>query len=96
MTRSRGSAFAGTALLCVLAGMRCGGDGQPVPPPPLPTVPASPTAPDPARPESPARVTGIKATEIGQDFILWTWDPAEGATSYEADVAPGQPLLRDA
>jgi hypothetical protein len=31
-------------------------------------------------------VTGVEATEIGQDFIRWTWEPVEGATGYQTAV----------
>ena len=68
-----------------------GGDRESISPPAAPTAPVAVASTPPPPPEAPAKVTGIKAAEVGQDFILWTWDPAEGATSYEADVAPGQP-----
>ena len=87
-------AAGGLALLSLLAliASNCGGgDEESTPPPAAPTAPAAPAPTPPPPPEAPAKVTGIKAAEVGQDFILWTWDRAEGATSYEADVAPGQP-----
>ena len=37
-----------------------------------------------------ARVTGVRITEVGTDFIQWVWEPVENATGYEA-----VPHLRD-
>ena len=31
---------------------------------------------------------GIKAVDIGRDFIFWTWDPLPGATRYQVRVYP--------
>ena len=31
-----------------------------------------------------ARVTEVRVAETGTDFVLWVWDPVEGATGYEA------------
>ena len=42
--------------------------------------------PRPLRPEPPSQPTGMRVTDRGEDFVEWSWDPVEGATSYEADV----------
>ena len=70
-----------TALLLVIA-TGCGGGvvGQPIPPA---TTPAPIPEPEPP-PAPPGQVTGIAVAELGQDFVLWTWNPVEGATGYEA------------
>lgn len=80
----RGSADARTwlgplLLLALAAGCGGGTDGGPVAPPTAPTpLPTEPT------PEPPAQVTGVEAVEVGLDFIVWAWNPVEGATGYEA------------
>lgn len=68
-------------VVFVLAG--CGSDG----PGTTPTIspPPAPPAPPPP-PEPPGKPTGIRVAEAGRDFILWTWDPVEGATGYEGDA----------
>ncbi len=48
------------------------------PPPALPPLP-----PPPEPPEAP---TGVRASDRGQDFVEWTWNPAEGATGYEGEA----------
>ena len=62
----------------------CGGDSPaalaPAPPPRAPTPPPVPPPPAPATPQ-------IRFSANGSDFVEWVWDPVEGATSYEADVA---------
>ena len=68
-----------SSLLLLAAGCGGGADGKPI---------APPTAPGPRPAPSPVTVTGIKATELGPDFILWTWHPAEGALRYELQVYP--------
>ena len=70
------------ALLIAAAG--CGGstDGTPVAPP---TAPEPPPPPPPAPPGQP---TGIRVVDVGLDFLVWAWDPVEGATSYEAHAFP--------
>ena len=79
-------ASGGIALLCVLSptAFNCGGGARESIP--APAAPAVPTAPEPP-PEPPSQVTGVEAAEIGQDYILWTWDPVEAATGYEAGPA---------
>lgn len=72
-------------LALSIGAVGCGGgvDGEPVVPP------AGPTAPFPAPPpEPPGQVTGIAVEELGQDYVLWTWDAVEDATGYEADAFP--------
>ena len=51
-----------------------------------PTLPAAtPTTPAPEPPPSPpGQVTGVEVAKKGLDFVLWTWDPVEHATGYEA------------
>ena len=75
-------------LIAVAAGCGGGVDGKPIAPPTTP-------APEPP-PEPPGQPTGIRVVEVGQTFIVWAWDPVEGATGYEVDVflagtPPGQP-----
>jgi len=63
----------------------CGSDsGSTDSPPPVPTAPTPPPAP----PEPPSQPTGIRVTDRGEAFIEWSWDRAEGATSYEAHAFP--------
>lgn len=58
----------------------CGSDsGSTSAPPASPTTPTPPPAP----PEPPSQPTGIRMTDRGEDFVEWSWDPVEGATSYE-------------
>lgn len=92
MARSSGSELGGREsirrilLPCALSltAFNCGGGtGESIP---APAAPTAPTAPEPP-PEPPSQVTGVEAAEIGQDFILWTWDPVETATGYEAAPA---------
>ena len=63
----------------LLAGCGGGADGRPSPPP---------TTPGPAPPEPLTKPTGIRLVERGQTYIVWAWDPVEGATGYEADIFP--------
>ncbi|MXW71406.1 MAG: fibronectin type III domain-containing protein [Acidobacteria bacterium] len=72
------------AALLLAAGCGTGTDGKPV---------ARPTAPEPApppepAPEAPGMPTGVRVLEVGETFILWTWDPVEEATGYRVDVGP--------
>ena len=80
-------------LLAWVVGCGAGVDSKPVAPP---TTVASPT-PEPP-PEPPAQVTRVEAVEVGLDFILWAWNPVEGATGYEAVpyLAGTPPAERDA
>ena len=41
-----------------------------------------------APPPPPEKPTGIRVADAGPDFILWTWDPVEGATSYLVSAFP--------
>ena len=59
------------------AGCGTGTDGKPV---------APPTTPEPA-PEAPAKPSHIRLVERGPDFLVWEWDPVEGATGYEIDLS---------
>ena len=76
-------------LIVVAANCGAGTDGKSVAPPTTPQV-----APEPP-PEAPGQPTGIRVVEVGQTFIVWAWDPVEGATGYQAEVflaglPPGQ------
>ncbi len=75
------------ALLIVgAAGCGGGSDGKPVAPPTTPQA-----APDPP-PAPPGQPTGVRVVDAGQTFLVWAWDPVEGATSYEAEIfLPGLP-----
>ena len=49
-------------------------------------------------PEPPANPTGLSISDVGIDFLEWTWDPVEGATSYEVsrfnpDSPPSFPYI---
>ena len=70
------------AALLLAAGCGTGTDGKPVAPP---TTPAPAPAPPP--PEAPDMPTRARVLEVGETFIVWTWDPVEDATGYEVDVA---------
>ena len=70
-------------LLVVAIGCGNGADGTPIA---SPTAAANP-APEPP-PERPPQVTGIEVADAGQDFVLWTWDPVDGATGYEVHAFP--------
>ncbi len=72
------------AALLLAAGCGTGTDGKPVAPP---TTPEPAPAPPPP-PEPPGKPTGIRVAEAGPGFILWTWDPVEGATSYLVSAFP--------
>ena len=75
--------FALFSLLGLFAG--CGGDGGGTPSPPT-------TRPEPP-PEPPGRPTGIRVVDVGLDFLVWAWDPVDGATGYEAQAFPdGTPV----
>ena len=77
--------------LAALLAAGCGGgtDGQPVAPTtPRPAPALAPEPPPPPPPEPPPAPTGIRVAEVGQDFIVWEWDPVEGATGYELEVFP--------
>ncbi|MYC34783.1 MAG: hypothetical protein F4X64_16615 [Chloroflexi bacterium] len=67
----------------------CGGgtDGQPATPPTSPGPSPAPM-PEPEPEPEPGPVTGIKAAEVGPDFVLWTWDPVPSAVRYQARVFP--------
>ena len=67
-------------LLIAAAGCGGGTDGAPAAPP---TAPAPPPPPAP-----PGQPTGIRVVDVGVDFLVWAWDPVEGATSYEAHAFP--------
>ena len=67
----------GVAALLIAAACGTGTDGKPV---------AHPTSPAPAPeppPEAPGQATAVRLMEVGRDFIVWAWDPVEGATGYE-------------
>ena len=70
-------------IWCLLAACGGGVDGNPIPPP---TTPAPTPTPDigPL-----AQVTGVRVVEQGVDYLVWEWDPVEGATQYEAAVFLG-------
>ena len=70
------------ALLIAAAGCGGGADGTPAAPPTAP-APTPPPAPEP-----PGQPTGIRVVDVGVDFLVWAWDPVEGATSYEAHAFP--------
>ena len=72
------------AALLLAAACGTGTDGKPVAPPTTPEP--APPAPEPP-PEPPGIPTGVRVLEVGETFIVWTWDPVEGATGYEVDVA---------
>ena len=43
-------------------------------------------------PEPPDQPTGVRVAERGPDFLVWTWDPVGGATSYQGHAfAAGTP-----
>ena len=76
-------------LIVVAANCGAGTDGKSVAPPTTPQVAPEPT------PEAPGQPTGIRVVEVGQTFIVWAWDPVEGATGYQAEIflaglPPGQ------
>ena len=71
------------AALLPAAGCGTGTDGTPV----APTSTPAPPAPAPP-PEPPRQPTGIRVVERGQDFIVWAWEPVEGATGYEGHAFP--------
>lgn len=64
----------------------CGGDDQSTSP--APVTPVAPPAPSPPPPEAPDEPTNVRVTDQGTDFIVWEWDPVEGATSYQAHAFP--------
>ncbi len=54
-------------------------------------VPVNPTTPQAAPappPEPPGEPTGVEVAERGLNFLVWTWNPVEGATGYEAHAFP--------
>ncbi len=65
------------AVLIVAAG--CGGGVDDA----TNRVPVNPTTPVPP-PEPPGEPTGVEVAERGLNFLVWTWNPVEGATGYEA------------
>ena len=67
-------------LLALCLGCNGGTDGRPV------AAPTSPTQPPTPPPDPPAKPTGIHVSDRGPDFVEWSWDPVDGATSYEAEV----------
>lgn len=67
--------WASIAWLIAAAGCGTGNDREPVA---VPTMPAPP--PPLNAPEAP---TGVRVSDRGQNFVVWTWDPVEGATAYE-------------
>ena len=78
----RRTAWALAALLIAAAGCGDGAGGTPAMPPT-----AVPTTPEPP-PEPPGKPTGIRVVDAGPDFLVWVWNPVEGATSYEAHAFP--------
>ncbi len=69
-------------LLCAVAlSLGCGGDSASTPrgSPPVPPPP-----PDPAPVPAPPSPKGLKVSEVGADFLEWTWNPVTGAAGYEA------------
>lgn len=63
----------------------CGSDsGSTSGPSPAPTAPTPPPPP----PEPPSQPTGIRVTDRGENFIEWSWDPVEGASSYDGHAFP--------
>ena len=72
--------------LAALYLVACGGgtDGKPVAPPTT-LAPAPEPAPPPERP---GRPTGVRVVEVGRTFIVWAWDPVEGATGYQGHAFP--------
>ncbi|MYE44471.1 MAG: hypothetical protein F4X79_10665, partial [Acidobacteria bacterium] len=61
-------------------------------PNPAAPPPALAPAPEPVPVRTPGPPLGepanIRVVDRGQDFIVWEWDPVEGATSYQANVFP--------
>ena len=74
------------AALLVAAACGTGTDGKPVAPPTSPAPEPLPPAPPPPPPAPLDRPTGIRVVEVGQTFIVWAWDPVEGATHYHVWV----------
>ena len=74
------------AALLVAAACGTGTDGKPVAPPTSPAPEPPPPAPPPPPPGPLDRPTGIRVVEVGQTFIVWAWDPVEGATHYHVWV----------
>ena len=69
------------ALVSGLLFATCGGD--------TPTAPApAPNTSAPSAPASPGQPTGIRVVDVGVDFLVWTWNPVEAATGYEAHAFP--------
>ena len=73
--------YSGLILMLALT-LGCGGGGDAPPA----SAPTAPPAPAPPPPEPPPKPTGIRLADRGPDFVEWSWDPVEGATSYEAHL----------
>lgn len=70
-------------LLALALGCGAGTDGMPV------TSTALPTRPEPAPPPAPEPPSApVVRITSGEDFVEWSWDPVEGATSYEGYAYP--------
>ena len=67
-------------LLTLAAG--CGTETQSVAPP---TGPAPISAPEP--PPEPPGIPIVRLSERGPRFLVWAWDPVEGATGYQVVVS---------
>ena len=80
------------ALLLAAAGCGGGTDGTPAAPPttlpPSTTQAAQEPEPPGQKPERPGKPTGIRVVDVGTDFLVWAWDPVDGATSYVANAFP--------
>lgn len=74
-------------LAAILLGACGDGPGTSTTPviPPAP-APAPVPAPEPVPVSVLADPTGIRVSEVGPDFVEWTWDPVDGAVGYDADV----------
>ena len=66
------------AALLVAAACGTGTDGKPV---------ARPTSPAPEPPPEPPGIPIVRLAERGPGFLVWAWDPVDGATGYEVVVS---------
>ncbi len=66
------------AALLLAAACGTGTDGKPV---------APPTTPEPAPAPAPPGIPIVRLAERGPGFLVWEWDPVEGATGYQVVVS---------
>ena len=76
------------AALLLAAACGTGTDGKPVAPPTSP-------APVPEPPPEPPGIPIVRLVETGPDFLVWEWDPVEGATGYQVVVSRDDTPVRE-